>query len=176
MNEIKDTSVDTAYNLLGLKMPERVVKTRSTKSGTRFTLGFREMLLEDAKVIDIMPRLVSSETDFSDETLCRAYRCMIAYKITHKLQEIPDANGGATLLFVKRGSLKTPLTKSFEILSLEDKSIYKGMRLFLSECLSAVTDGHGFFTDSETGIDYMLAVHAGNKHLIQVSMPIPEAE
>jgi hypothetical protein len=53
------------------------------------------------------------------------------------------------------------------------------MKLFLQECLSAVTDGHGFFVDSNTGIPYMLAVHSGNQHLIRLSLPVetstPEA-
>lgn len=157
----------SAYALLGLVMPEKAVKSKVSKTGRKYTIGYHE-LVDNGRKMGIMDLMPCEMPLVDSESLCRTIRAYIAYKIGHTLKEVEMPETGYTnFLF---GNRITKKTKSVEIHDMTKKDAYDFVAAFYKDCLSEITDKWGIFQDKK-GKLWFLAVNAGHFHIVEIAIP-----
>jgi len=155
-----------AYSLMGLELPEKATKTRTSSTGRKYLLGFHD-IVNNGRKIAVSELIAPEDTPVIDpESMARTLRAYIAYKIGHSLKELKQENG--TSLFYFRNRI-TNTDKTCEV-NMADVDAYQFVVAFYKDCITEITDKWAIFTH-ENGKFYLLAVNAGHFHTVEVANP-----
>ena len=154
---------DSAFSLFGISKPVKAGKATNTASGTRYRVGYRDLINNPIKEdVSLKDFVKDADKKFTAESMARTLRCYIAYKIGHRLVEVGVSPINIT--FTNRINSRVSVLSS--VLPEDHVKIVE----FYKVCMKGITDHWDTFINSKNGKRYLVALNGTNVHVIEFAV------